>query len=578
MRAIAAIDHRRRGVSLGICMLVACSGVTFSAATLVAASQVVFARFNPSAVNLPSPRCDAATPYGHLLLAASDWDRQLPANTGNDGATFDVFSNYEPNRTPSPCAGGILFASDLADRWGAEFQCAELAIRVADGEWAIGDAAAWRRSGWNGSAEDMFVHHPSQLTAVVNGSGSLPQPGDLLVWSPSNDHGDPGHVAVVAAVGRDRVAFVGENQRSAVATVPRDGSLIENDGWKSGASTILGWLRGPARPVRHPSHGRVASAPAGVGPQVPAYEVAFQAQSGDLWAAGTSSPKAAGLSVASGTSPSIASLTDGGFEVAFQAADTGHIWAAGSAGLLDTGFSALPGTSPSIAALAGDGYEVAMQTTAGDLVTAGPTGTTDWNLGMLSGTSPSIVGLAGGGYEVAFQANTNHLYVAGSAGTQDSGLEMLLESSPSITALANGGYEIAFQANTGQLWTIGAAGGGATGLGMLAGTSPSIVGLAGGGYEVAFQANTGELWTLGGAVRGSSGLGMLIGTSPSIAALAGGGFSVAFQSNTHHLWHYGVGGTADSGLEMSAGTSPSIAALPLGDATWPFAATPLPTA
>lgn len=522
----------------------------------------------------PSNVCDATTPYGHLLIAGADWARHLPRNTRNDGATYDVFSNYELNRAPQPCAGDVLPGSDQVDRWGVEFQCTELAIRVADGEWAIGDVGAWLRSGWNGSADDIFVHHPPQLTAVANGSGSLPQPGDILVWSSSGKHDDPGHVAVIAAVGRDRVTFVGENQGSAVVSRPLIGSVVENNGWKSGASTILGWLRGPAHVSKRVS-GRaprlaVTKAPALTGPQAPGYEVAFQAaKSGDLMASGATGTRATSLSITNNTTPSITALTTGGFEVAFQESVTGHVWTAGSAGVLDSGFTPLPGTSPSIAALSTGSYEVAMQTPSDDLVAVGPTGMTDWNLQMLPGTSPSIVGVPGAGYEVAFQGKTNQLYVVGTSGIKNTGLGMLPGTSPSIAAFPNGGYEVAFQANSGQLWVISATGGTTTGLGMLPGTSPSIVAFPNGGYQVAFQSNKQQLWTWGRAGGSNTELGMSAGTSPSIAALPGGSFSVAFQSNTHHLWRFGVGAAGESGLAMSAGTSPSVAALPLGYRSWP---------
>jgi CHAP domain len=570
-----SIVHRFRRVALALCVVLTYSVATLSSATVFAASPGIIDRFDGAASTLLSDDCDATTPYGHLLVAGPAWARQLPRNTGHDGATYNVFSNYDNTRTPQTCAGAVLAGSDLGDRWGVEFQCTELAIRVADGEWKLGDAGAWLSAGWNGSADDMFVHHPPQLTAVPNGAGSLPQPGDLMVWSSSDNQGDPGHVGVIASVGADRVTFVGENQGAPVASVPRRGSLVENKGWKSGTSTILGWLRGPARASHGPSSRPLTAAsatraPVVIGPQTPAFEVAYQAPNGNLWAAGATGSKVTSLSISNGTTPNVTALTGGGFEIAFQESGTGHVWTAGSAGVLDSGFTPLQGTSPSIAALTSGSYEVAMQTPSNDLITVGPTGMTDWNLATLPGTSPSIVGVPGGGYEVAFQSSTNQLYVVGASGIRDTGFGMLAGTSPSIDAFPNGGYEVAFQANTGRLWVISATVGGTTGLGMIAATSPSITTFADGGYEVAFQSNTHELWTFGTAGVGDSGLGMLVGTSPSIAALAGHGFSVAMQSNTHHLWRYNghPGASRDSGLVMSGATSPSIAALPQGYQSW----------
>jgi hypothetical protein len=75
----------------------------------------------------------------------------------------------------------------------------------------------------------------------------------------------------------------------------------------------------------------------------------------------------------------------------------------------------MSGTSPSIAGLVGGGYEVACQADPTDLWTVGTAGTTDWQVEKVSGTSPSIAALATGGYEVAIQASTV-LWAVGMAG------------------------------------------------------------------------------------------------------------------------------------------------------------------
>jgi hypothetical protein len=116
-----------------------------------------------------------------------------------------------------------------------------LAVRVADAEWGIGNQAAWNKAGWNGAADAMKA--PGQrlgLTWTSNGTGSLPVPGDLMIWS-SSGNGDPGHVAVVSAVSDGGVTFVGENQGYGMVTLPVSGTTVENGTWKTG-STILGWL------------------------------------------------------------------------------------------------------------------------------------------------------------------------------------------------------------------------------------------------------------------------------------------------------------------------------------------------
>jgi hypothetical protein len=284
-------------------------------------------------------------------------------------------------------------------------------------------------------------------------------------------------------------------------------------------------------------------------------QIAFQANTTDLWTVGDAGNKDWKLGMMPGTSPSITALSGGGFEVAFQA-NTGDLWTVGDAGNTDWKLGMMKGTSPSITALPGGGFEVAFQANTTSLWTVGNAGNKDWKLGMMPGTSPSIAALASGGFEVAFQANTTDLWTVGDAGNKDWQLGMMKGTSPSLTALPGSGFEVAFQANTTSLWTVGDAGNKDWQLGMMPGTSPSITALAG-GFEVAFQANTTNLWTVGSAGNKDWGLGMMTGTSPAIAPMSDGTFEVWFQANTTSLWRAGAHGTGPLNLGMIAGSSPS---------------------
>ena len=191
-----------------------------------------------------------------------------------------------------------------------------------------------------------------------------------------------------------------------------------------------------------------------------------------------------------------------GFEVAFQA-NTGNLYTySPSSGAVNLALGMMPGTSPGVAAVNG-GYEIAFQANTGSLWTVGAAGSQDWNLGMMPGTSPSITALAGGGYEVAFEANTGDLWTVGqgpgSSGT-DWNLGMEIGTSPSIAGLTAGGFEVALETNTLDMWTVGLGGGSSDhdwSLGMLPGTGPAIAALPAGGFEVAVQTNTLDLWTAG---------------------------------------------------------------------------------
>jgi hypothetical protein len=287
---------------------------------------------------------------------------------------------------------------------------------------------------------------------------------------------------------------------------------------------------------------------------------AFQANTSSLITMNLAGGTYWGQGMAPGTSPSIAGLAGGGYQVAIQA-NNSQLVAVGTAGNTNWGQGMAPGTSPGIAGLAGGGYQMAIQANNSQLVTIGSAGPTNWGQGMAAGTSPSIAALWVGGYEMAFQANNSQLITVGTAGNTNWGQGMAPGTSPSIAALSTGGYQMAFQNNGGELVTIGTAGPHNWGLKMMKGTSPSIALLSGGGFEVAFQSEAGYLWTVGAAGNSNWGLGMMAGTSPSIIGVPGvGGFGyqAAFQANNGELWTVGSLGATNWHQGMMNGTSPSI--------------------
>jgi hypothetical protein len=259
-----------------------------------------------------------------------------------------------------------------------------------------------------------------------------------------------------------------------------------------------------------------------------------------------------------GTSPAIALLSNGTYEIAYQnSSDDLTLFNSGA--VTYTYLPMKPGTSPAIAAQAGGGYQVAYQSSTGSLWTYTPSsGAVNQSQGMLAGTSPAITALSGGGYEMAFQANTGILIVYGSGGDINTSLGMKSGTSPSIAA-SGGGFEAAMQANTGVLWTYGTNGTADLGLGMASGTSPAITGLTVGGYEMAFQTNTGVLEVYGSETDLNTGIGMASGTSPAITAEAGGGYETAIHENTGDFAVWGTAGDVATGTPLDAGTSPSIA-------------------
>ena len=325
----------------------------------------------------------------------------------------------------------------------------------------------------------------------------------------------------------------------------------------AGGAMTTSWWQPTWHGVRDTPTGALAP------PRAPSvFEAAFAADTFSPWSVGTVDQHGDWQqAVMPGTSPAIAALSGGGYEIAYQASN-GHPATVGTAGIETWPVAMMPGTSPAITALAGGGYEVAFQAATSELVTVGDGGTTSWGLGMMPGTDPAIAAV-GSGYEVAFQANTGHLWTVG-AGAESLGdrqRPMMPGTSPAITPLADGTYEVAYQADTTDLMTIGASGTRDWGLGMMPGTNPATAAV-GTGFEVAFQANTGNLWTVGSAAgaRGDRQQAMAPGTSPAIAALGANGYQVAFQAPTSWLATMsGAGGTVDWGLGMASGTSPAIA-------------------
>lgn len=275
------------------------------------------------------------------------------------------------------------------------------------------------------------------------------------------------------------------------------------------------------------------------------------------------------LGVMPGTSPSATLLKNGALVIAFQA-NNGYLYTAGTQGVRNWGAGMMEGTSPSIT-LTANGYQIAFQANTGNLFIVGDRGPGDTRLGMRRGTSPSITTLYNGTTVTAFQANTGNLLTYGASGVRDWNAGMMTDTSPSITAIGNQNqFQIAFQANTGDLFIVGDGAPGSTGLGMMHGTSPSITTLVNGQTITAFQANTGNLYTTGyGGVRDWQ-LGMKVGTSPSISTIAIAGtvtsvvgfpwdaYQIAIQSNVGNL--YTTGSFSQGGLDhgMAPNSSPAI--------------------
>ncbi|MCM2416559.1 hypothetical protein [Streptomyces sp. RKAG293] len=270
----------------------------------------------------------------------------------------------------------------------------------------------------------------------------------------------------------------------------------------------------------------------------------------------------------SGTRPSIARLSTGGFKIAFVGT-SGQLWVQ-DAGIpggtgTPTGHKLWPGTSPSIAADSAGGWMVTFQDDTSRLWTLDSAGhAIKTNSAMNTGTDPSIAHLSTGGYEIAFVGSDGKLYSqdAGIPGGTSHPIGHIPASSPAIAADANGGWKIAFEGNTtNHLITYDSHGvtNDTTAI-MWPSTSPAITALPTGGYETAINAWDGQVWEVGDGGNRPVGNGLTFapGTSPTIATPTGSGFEIAFHAAGDHLWSVDPSNVGhDTGELIARGASPA---------------------
>lgn len=437
--------------------------------------------------------------------------------------------------------GGVGFASSCTGNGGQpEYWCSDFVRWI----WA-----------------QMGVPYTSELTAASASfytyglrHGTLtttPAVGDAVVFDYTNAGGYPyaDHVAIVTQVNPD----------GTIESISGDWNGQSSTTEAGFASTSSVMLNSP------PYSSAVGSSSKVMGMTVSGYVApvggqssiaALQDRASALWTAGPTGWTNWGVGLAPGTSPSLARLSNGGYEVAFQGFG-GALWTIGTAGWTNWGVGLAPGTSPAITALPGGGFEVAFEGFSGTLWTVGNAGWTDWGVGIAPGTSPSIAALAHGGFEVAFQAQGQSLWTVGNAGWTNWGVGVAPRTSPAIAPLPGGGWELAFQASGGHLWTVGSGGWTDWGLGVGSGSSPGILALPSGGFQVAFQASGGSLWTVGSAGWTNWGFAMAPGSSPSITIQPGSGIIVSYEGSDGKLWTAGPAGQPWS-ISLAPGSNASI--------------------
>ena len=273
--------------------------------------------------------------------------------------------------------GGTTCGGDPAV--GSPWQCVELAQRLyyrrgwhtANSGYFPGVSYAYQIYSQAG-AMGMSTHANGKITSIV--------PGDMIVHGQAISS-DAGHVALVDYVGSDGVHVVEQNYSG---TAHRAVYGFSNGTLSRTLNDSSGYLMPILGVVHSPNNG-------GSGSGGSSYQMAFQANTGNLIAVGAAGGVNTGQGMAASTSPRIARLTNGTYQIAFQA-NTGYLFTYNSAtGPVNLGQGIKAGTSPNITALPNGGYEIAFQANTGALITVGTAGSRNWGYGMMSGTSPSIV-------------------------------------------------------------------------------------------------------------------------------------------------------------------------------------------
>ncbi|MCE5258784.1 MAG: CHAP domain-containing protein [Chloroflexi bacterium] len=159
-----------------------------------------------------SPDCglSASSPnWCGIDATAAEWDG---VDVYSNGSNFPYF--YE---------------NECPDFYGLKFQCVELIQRYY---WErVGRNTGTGSPGWGiASAYQAWWQHPPEYERLVNGSGAVPQAGDILVWRPEGRYAPHGHVGIVVQVSNGQVVFVQQNSK---------------EGGVSTRSWVNGWIDDP---------------------------------------------------------------------------------------------------------------------------------------------------------------------------------------------------------------------------------------------------------------------------------------------------------------------------------------------
>jgi hypothetical protein len=461
------LQARKRGVSKRF-------AIAMAAALLAALAQVVPGDAAVDGLHSTTAAAGEAypcnIPYGQVLIHGSDWAGGLTALLPKaDGANLDVMSNYKNGS----CVRGIE-KGDGNNLWSTEYQCTELAIRVADVVSNDGGSHTWTNAQWNGDAYNMWDVAQDlsvPLQKFANGSTTtMPQLGDLLIFD-STSSDSTGHVAVVESASGGTLTFVGENESYGQDTIPYSVSgsgVVTANGSRfiggtpqhNAVDEVRGWLRGTVLSSAEAPSPAVAVTPSGQ--QI----VFWRGANGNIHEAwynsSWSDPVDLGSAWAATSGPAVA-VTSSGEEIVFWTGTNGDIHEAWYTtawnGPVDLG-SAWAATSSPAVAVTPSGQEIVFWRGAnGNIHEAWYN--SSWNgpvdLGSAwAATSGPAVAVTSSGEEIVFWTGTDGdvheaWYTTAWNGPADYGEAWAATSGPAVAVMPNGQQLVFWQGTNGNI-------------------------------------------------------------------------------------------------------------------------------
>ncbi len=295
---------------------------------------------------------------------------------------------------------------------------------------------------------------------------------------------------------------------------------------------------------------------------------------------------------ASGTSPSVARLSDGSAAEAVVGAgghlDECHVTSGGSSKCWETSIVVASETNPGIAEITNGNAIMAVNTTSGlqfcEATSTGPVNCTNAGWPPHAGTSPSVAPLSNGNAAVSIVDTGGKLVQCkvtyeGGSNCYETSIAVASGTNPGIAEITNGNAIMAVNTTSGlqfcEATSTGPVNCTNAGWPPHAGTSPSVAPLSNGNAAVSIVDTGGKLVQCkvtyeGGSNCYETSIAVASGTNPGIAEITNGNAIMAVNTTSGlqfcEATSTGPVNCTNAGWPPHAGTSPSVAPLSNGNA------------